>query len=496
VGGINEAWSWQSARVIASTNSTLTVDPATKTAAWWFTGNGKGFLWGQLQLLDAENEWHLQTNSSGNTLYLRVAGGTDPSASLIEMKRRNWCLDLNGKNYVVVSGLNLLGGAVRLKGNGNVLQNCRGQFLSHFTKIIYGYDENGGTEPGGGVVISGNNNLVRGCTLWNTAGSGVNSSGKSNVITRNIIYNTDYSGTYACSIGLHGSRDVVTFNTAHTSGRDIVRPMGNGSEIQFNDFSDPGLLCKDLGVLYAWGINGQGASGPPSRIAFNWIHDNTGPSLTPLIYLDNWCRNFVVDHNVCWNSGGDAGVRINGPSVGHQIYNNTLFNCDNVGSHYYDQWPSPNPDPAYWTNDIYQYSATNNLFLATSPQAQLVDWMNHDFHLKQTAPGIDAGVIVAGFTEGYFGSAPDLGAYESGGLTWYPGPTSRPSLAIASSTNSDVILTASPDAMWYQLCAATNLTPAAPWIPVSNTPVTAGTLWSVTLSARSNVTQFYRLQEP
>ena len=118
---------------------------------------------------------------------------------------------------------------------------------------------------------------MRGCTLCNTAGSGVYVySGSSNVITRNFIYNTDYSGTYACAIALHGSGDIVTFNTAHTSGRDILRPEGAGSVIRFNDLSVPGLLCKDLGVIYAWGINARAANGV-TRIAYNWVHDNNYP---------------------------------------------------------------------------------------------------------------------------------------------------------------------------------------------------------------------------
>ncbi len=494
VGGVNETWSWQGACVVASTNNTLTVDPATKTTAWWFTGSGSGFLWGQLRLLDADNEWHLQTNASGNTLYLRVAGGGDPSTHTVEMKRRNWCVDLNGKNYIAVNGLNLRGGAGRLKGNGNVLQNCQAQFLSHFMKIIYGYDENGGSEPGGGIVINGNSNLVRGCTLFNTAGSGVYSSGSSNVITRNLIYNTDYAGTYACCLAIHSSGDTVTFNTAHTSGRDILRPEGTGSDIRFNDFYDPGLLCKDLGLIYAWGIDGQGASGRPTRIAFNWVHDNNHPVPAPLIYLDNYDRNFVVDHNVCWNSGGDSGIRINRPALAHLIYNNTLFNCTDVGTYTYDGWPNSNPNPALWTNDVYQYSASNNLFLGNSPQTQLVNWMNHDFRLKSGAPAIDAGVVIPGFTEGYVGSAPDLGAYESGGLAWNAGADSRPTLAIANPGSASVILTASPDAACYQLYAATNLTPATVWIPVTNTPIVSGSLWSVTVSAATNGALFYRLQ--
>ncbi|MFZ0827691.1 MAG: right-handed parallel beta-helix repeat-containing protein [Verrucomicrobiia bacterium] len=494
LGGVGYAWAWQSARVLSSTGSTITVDPATTTANWWFTGSGSGFLWGNFNLLDADNEWHLQTNSGGNTLYLRISGGGNPATQTVELKRRNWCVDLNNRNYVTVSGLNLWAGAARLRGDGNVLLNCQGQFLSHFMIISQGYFENDNTDQGGGVTIAGNNNVVRACTLFNTAGSGVySSSGNTNVITRNLIYNTDYSGTYACSIALHGSGDIVTFNTVHSSGRDILRPEGTGSDIRFNDLSNPGLLCKDLGVTYQWGVDGRG-----TRIAYNWAHDNSSAN-DPLrmgIYLDNWCRNFIVDHNVVWNCPTFTGIQINGPSFNHLIYNNTLFNCDDVGTHPYDQWPSPNPDPAFWTNDVYQYSASNNLFLANSPQTQLVNWTNEDFRLKPNAPAIDAGVVIPGFTDGYNGSAPDLGAYESGSLAWNAGVESRPTLAIVNAGAGTMTLTASPDVVDYRLYSATNLAPPAVWNPVTNLLFAPGGQWSVTLNPATNVASFYRLQSP
>ncbi len=496
LGGVGYTWAWQSAQVLSSTGNTITVDSTTETANWWFTGSGRGFLWGNFSFLDADNEWHLQTNSGGNTLYLRITGGGDPSIHSVEMKRRNWCVDLNGRNYITVSGLNLWAGAARLKGNGNVLQNCQGQFLSHSMIIRQGYYENDNTDQGGGVMINGNNNIVRGCTLFNTAGSGVYSSGTSNLITRNLIYNTDYSGTYACCVALHGSGEKVTFNTAYSSGRDIVRPEGTGSDIRFNDLSAPGLLCKDLGVTYQWGINGQDASGARTRIAYNWVHDNSSAD-DPLrmgIYLDNWCANFIVDHNVVWNCPTFTGIQINGPSLNDLIYNNTLFNCDNVGTHPYDQWPSPNPNPAFWTNDVYQYSASNNLFLATSPQSQLINWTNADFRLKPNAPAINAGVVIPGFTDGYLGGAPDLGAYETGSLAWNAGMSSRPALAITNTGGGNVTLTASPDAAFYRLYTATNLTPPAQWNSVTNLPVVSGNQWSLTLATATNVTSFYRLQ--
>jgi hypothetical protein len=495
-GGVGYNWAWQSARVLSSTGNTITMDPTTETPNWWFTGSGNGFLWGNFNLLIADNEWYLQTNSSGsNTLCLRITGGANPSTYTVEMKHRNWCVNLNSLNYITVSNLNLWAGAVLLQGNGNVLQNCQAQFLSHFMIITQGFYEDGGAEQGGGVAIMGNNNVVRGCTLCNTAGTGVYVyGGGGNLITRNVISNTDYSGTYACAIVLHGSGDVVTFNTAHSSGRDIIRPEGTGSDIRFNDLSYPRLLCLDLGVIYAWGTDCQGANGPATRIAYNWIHDNDHPLPCALIYLDNYDANFVVDHNVCWNTGGDSGVRINGPTCGHLIYNNTLFNCANVGVLTYDCWPASNPNPAFWTSDIYQYTASNNLFLSNSPQTQLVNWTNNDFSLLSNAPAINAGVVIPGFTDGYVGSAPDLGAYEYGSLAWNAGASSRPTLAIAGAGAGNLTLTASPDAAYYVLCSATNLTSTALWTPVTNIPTVSGVQWFVTVSAAANATRYYRLQ--
>ncbi|MGD0811972.1 MAG: right-handed parallel beta-helix repeat-containing protein [Verrucomicrobiota bacterium] len=496
VGGVGLSWGWQSAEVLSSTGSNITVNPATETGAWWFSGGGNGYLFGNFSFLNADNEWYVQTNGGGNTLYLRITSGGNPSTHTVEMKHRDWCVYLTNRNYISVSNLNLWAGAVLLQGNGNVLQNCQAQFLSHYTIISQAYYEDGGSQQGGGVAIVGSDNVVRGCALCNTAGTGVYVySGGSNLISRNVISNTDYSGTYACAIALHGSGDIVTFNTAHTSGRDILRPEGAGSVICFNDLSYPRLLCKDLGLIYAWGINAQATNGVNTRIAYNWLHDNDYSIPSPLIYLDNYDLNFVVDHNVCWNSGGDAGIRINGPAFGHLIYNNTVFNCADVGAYTYDQYPASNPNPAFWTNDIYQYSASNNLYLASSPQTQLVNWTNNNFTLLSNAPAINAGVVIPGFTDGYIGSAPDLGAYEYGSPAWSAGVDSRPELTVGSVAAGSLALAATPDAAFYVLYTATNLAPTSPWAPVTNTPFVSVDQWYVTLSTAGNTTRYYRLQE-
>jgi hypothetical protein len=213
-----------------------------------------------------------------------------------------------------------------------------------------------------------------------------------------------------------------------------------------------------------------------------------------LIYLDNYDRNIVVDHNVCWNSGGDSGVRINGPACAISIYNNTLFNCADVGAYTYDQYPVSNPDPAFWTNDIYQYSASNNLFLANSPQTQLANWTNNNFSLLSNAPAINAGVVIPGFTDGYVGSAPDLGAYEFGNPAWTAGAGSQPALAVGGVGPGSVTLVASPDAAYYGLYTATNMTPGVTWQAATNVPVVSGDQWYVTLPVTGSGPCYYRLQ--
>ena len=125
----------------------------------------------------------------------------------------------------------------------------------------------------------------------------------------------------------------------------------------------------------------------------------------------------------------------------------------------------------------------------------MVNWTNNNFTLLSNAPAINAGVVIPGFTDGYVGSAPDLGAYEYGGLAWSAGVGSQPTLAISSAGAGSLTVTATPDAAYYVLYTATNLAPAALWTPATNTPYVSGDQWNVTLSAAGNTTRYYRLRE-
>ena len=103
-------------------------------------------------------------------------------------------------------------------------------------------------------------------------------------------------------------------------------------------------------------------------------------------------------------------------------------------------------------------------------------------------------MVIPGFTDGYIGSAPDLGAYEFGGLAWNAGVGSRPTLAVASTGGGSLTLTASPDAAYYPALHCHESDTAGVWNPVTNKPFVSGNQWSVTLAAATNEPCFYRLQ--
>ena len=417
VGGFGHKWTFQCARIKDYRKGKLVLSDKSGP---WFTGKGVGYVAGVLGALDAPGEWHIKDG----IIYLWPPKGADLANAQVEVKQRNLCVDFNGQSHVVVKGIEITTGTVRLVGNSNLLENCKVTYPSHFTRFPWsGYSSDGGVDEGhNGILIQGNGNTVRGCTVRFSAGSGVVIKGFKNVVTRCEISDIDYAGTYSCPIALRAVKDKaygenrIWFNTIRRTGRDCIQFYGaSADDIRYNDISESGLICKDLGMVYGWGRDGKG-----TRIAYNWVHDNKGKGPNPGIYLDNFCRNFIVDHNVIWNC--EAGVRVNGPAEGHRIYNNTLFHCQDVGTRTYHVWPPKAPNIRIeWPKKIYSYDKGNNLFLGKAPDQELADVEKSRFWPNLGSRAIDAGKPIKEITDGFMGDAPDLGAYEAGGPRWVPG---------------------------------------------------------------------------
>ena len=479
IGRVGSGWSWQAAVAASSTGNTVQLD-STSASNWWWpnqsnqtSNSGIGYLYGKLDFLDAAGEWFLQSQAQGpETLFLKIAAGANPTTHTVERKTRSWTLSLNGHDNIIVSGLNFRGGAIRLNGSGLTLDNADARYLSHYLTFTNGGVVDGGKAPGSGVLVSGTGNTVRNSTIYDTAGSGIVVNGTNHLITRNSIYNVDYSGTYATGLSLLGTGHTATFNTIRDAGRDILRPAGGGLTVMYNDLSRAGRMALDLGVIYAWGVNGADPLGRKTRLAYNWVHEhgNADGALSIGIYLDNFTRNFIIDHNVVYDFQANGftaeGMRLNAPVVGMEVYHNTIVASRSYDYSTYTSFPSSNADPTFWTttNHGLDYVAQNNLVIPvaanlsttfTNYAAQdfrplastgainpvttsgLVTWTTTNgvtnvpstFHLAMSQRNQTFfyrevngnGVTIPGINDGFAGSSPDNGAYETGGAFWVPG---------------------------------------------------------------------------
>jgi hypothetical protein len=292
-----------------------------------------------------------------------------------------------------------------------------------------------------GLNIEGEGNMVRNCRIAKTSACGVALRGRNNLLTRCLIEDINYTGTYGAGISVGGEKQRVIFNTVRRAGRDCLQINSNtshssgGHRVLLNDISVPGLICMDTGIIYFFGTDGKAADGTGTRIAYNWVYNNPHHIPSPGIYLDNYVRNFTVDHNVIWDVPSDAGIRINAPSEHNLICNNTLFRAGKIGSHTFNVYPEYNPDPSVWTRkEQYDITVINNLELFDDPESQLKDPAGFNFTLKPGAAAIGAAERMKEFAPTQDPS-PDLGACQTGEPKWVPGHEGHADPSLLSDEN-------------------------------------------------------------
>lgn len=482
LGRVGAGRSWQTAVVASNDGSGLQLDSAKASTPWWpndankASDPGTGYVYGKLAFLDADREWYLQPSGDGpDVLYVRLPGGADPAGHTVEHKVRNWTVNISGHSNIVIQGLRLRGGAVRLEGSGLTLQDCDARYLSHYQTFANGERVDGGFARGSGIVVSGSGNTVQRNTIYDTAGSGIVASGTGHLLTRNDIHHVDYSSTYAAGMDLTGTGHTVTFNTIRDAGRNLLNASGGGLAVMYNDLSRSGRLTLDLGAIYAANVNGADLAGRKTRIAYNWVHERGNPSDASSrgIYFDAYDRNFIADHNVIWgytDTSYDAynptAIRLDSPTFGIELYHNTIIHAPAYNVSTSTTFPSWNPDASLWTtsNHAMDYTAQNNWVVSSSadPATLFVNYAGQDFRAGAGTAAVDPtaaagvtdwtttdgvtnvpaefklwartknqtfryhevtgqGIAVAGINDGFVGATPDSGAYEAGGNYWIPG---------------------------------------------------------------------------
>ncbi len=399
-------------------------------------GNYYYLTFGPLSSLDSAGEWQL----SSSTLYLWTPDGTNPSGHTVEAKHRTYAFNFTNLQNIVLTGFDVFSAGVTLSGATNCLvDQCDFKYLSHFTLISSGWD----TADSSGVVVSGSGNTVRHCWVDTSAGNGISLLGSNNTVIDCTVHEVDYDGIDSCGIRAFGNALEVKRNTVYNAGRaGILNRNLTASRIEYNDISKFALFCKDVGGTYCFHTDGQG-----TVISHNWSHDTgTGLFNTNLVgvaglYLDNNSLNHVVEHNLCWNTY--EGIRMNPFSHTNDIYNNDFYN--NPGG---SLTGGGDFDGTRVINNIFSgsvasatYGTTgsnaNNINSGTDPK--YVNPAGLDFELQSTSPAINAGQVLSPYTDGYIGSAPDIGAYENGNPRWTAGARYEAETLVVPNSSGDTV---------------------------------------------------------
>jgi hypothetical protein len=373
-------------------------------------------LIGALAGVDSPGEWFLDT--AAGTLYLQVAPGDTPAQHRIEAKQRDLAFDLSKLSYIEVRGLDVVGAAISLPdAQGCLIEDCRVRYVQHVREWTKKQ------RPPTVSVMTGKGNTWRHCLIAYAALAALQVGGEGNRVENCILHDADYCGTG--SGGLNAGRSVgavVSHCSLFRTGRDIIPHHGSKRILlEYNDLYHGNMLNNDAGAVYCWGTDGEGGV-----IAHNWAHDLLGDA-TSGIYLDNFSKNFIVHHNVVWNTTA-CGIHINCDALNHLIANNTVaLSSKPFGTFTY----------AAYTPTMKGTRILNNLVNAPlrpedpstfvqgalGPELQRNTYgaVDRDGVPVKGSTAIDAGIEVAGITDGFVGKAPDLGAYEFGRPRWVAG---------------------------------------------------------------------------
>ncbi len=417
IGG--REWIAQSTTITDYINSTheLQFDSFASTGWAYVPEEGnKYWITGKLELLDTSGEWYY--DSSNGKIYMWGFNGVNPGSGIVEVKTRSNAFNLDNRSYINIEAIEINGAGISTNNNTTncTISNC---LISNVSPTI---------------IISGSNNTIKNSILKNSNGGILKITGSNNKVVNNLIEQGGFIPNWGALLEVDGKDHLISHNTIRDAARACIAVRAINSQIQYNDIYNAGWLTSDLGIFYV--ANSDGGN---TRIHHNKLHDNKAHEYGAGIYLDSICNNYIVDHNIIWNTNF-SGVTLNTPNNYSLIYNNTVYNVPwsfqhgGGASYKYDHFGVRVFNNIFTSNIFKPIGGGvfgNNLYSSTDPK--FVDASSLDFRLQATSPAIDAGKIIDGITDGYI-NTPDIGAYEYGGADWTAGHdfNNPPSVSLAT----------------------------------------------------------------
>lgn len=419
-------WLWETPTVTGYTPATATA-PGTITYTSAFQNAGYLPVAGNPYWLSARNSVVLDApgeyfrDAAAGQMHAWMPDGSNPSTKLVEAKRRQWAFELSGRRHIHVTGIKLFAAGVNMSATSgtNVMTGIDARYVAHFQS----YNGNFGAKLlDNGIILAGGNNTVRDSHVNFSAGNGVVVMGNNNTVTNNYIHNVNYVGADTSGISSNvtspTSGNTITFNTLSDSKRGLITWRGmRNSRIAHNRLFNAMLSTTDGGAIYNWNAANTGVTIDRNVISdsVNFLPGNASTG----IFLDGATTGTTVARNLVYNTG--TGIKqndANGPNV---YYNNTIATSPQ-GLMVYGTIPGGSIVNNLTTGQVL-YPTTNatigsnitvTTLTTTATSPGFASPAAADFSLIATSTAVNTGSVVAGWTDGAVGAAPDVGAYEFG----------------------------------------------------------------------------------
>ncbi len=302
----------------------------------------------------AEGEWW----KDETTLYVKLPGGGVPSATgtgtnVVEAKMRPYSFapsSSNGLKNTTIKGFKLFAtsittdlysanrGSVLTSASGNVIDGLDVKYVTHFTDQAGNWQMQWSAISG--IVVSGENNVIKNCNFQFSAASAVSVLGNNNKVLNNNMLDMNYNVTEAGAInsGRYGftcTDSEIAYNTI----TNVCQQGSNMRQFQNADETTPGVGRFHHNVINNFMIRANDSGGFDTfgndkvwtRIDHN-IFANATNNLAVGIYAD-YDGRMVIDHNLFWNVNSPVQLNQSG-SQGYKpmrVYNNTAFGSASKG---------------------------------------------------------------------------------------------------------------------------------------------------------------------
>lgn len=353
-------WTLSTAKVASSREGALELDESSFAKKWWYDRNVHDSLWnygyitGHKNAIDTYGEWVIENGK------LIIIPPQDVAVSdlSVEVKARQRTIDLTGRKYVQIIGLESFGGgATMLDSEMCMLNDVDMRYISHYTHSgdqREGYITDGsnaakktngktGAPAKGevGVYVGGYNNIVINSSFDHSAAAGLYLGGTYAYIDNNEIKNCGYMGSYvsgifACSEPWGNVQDkrggfTVYNNTVSNAGRGLITVLGtefldDGNITAYQWRTSDGKLTYNIPYL-------------PFEVAYNDLHDGTlfamdsGLYYSYMVTCNNDKSKSRIHNNYFYLTGGETnpwnnGIYSDGGSIGVDYYNNLIFTTE------------------------------------------------------------------------------------------------------------------------------------------------------------------------